>query len=213
MIKRKIALFGGTFDPIHIGHTSVATYALEQIGAEKIIFIPAKRSPLKGFLPNANDKHRFEMISLAIAEEENFEVSDCELKKPAPSYTLETVQHFKNEYGSDTSIHWLIGADTIDDLTYWYKIVELIDVCFLTTMYRAGCVEPDFSKFESQWGAQRIEKLQQNIIQTPLLDISSTEIRNRLAVGQDVSDMLASSVIEYIRKHDLYKPKLTEEGK
>lgn len=213
MIKRKIALFGGTFDPIHIGHTSVATYALEQIGAEKIIFIPAKRSPLKGFLPNANDKHRFEMISLAIAEEKDFEVSDCELKKPAPSYTLETVQHFKNEYGSDTSIHWLIGADTIDDLTYWYKIVELIDKCFLTTMYRAGCVEPDFSKFESQWGAQRIEKLQQNIIQTPLLDISSTEIRNRLAVGQDVSDMLASSVIEYIRKHDLYKPKLTEEGK
>jgi nicotinate-nucleotide adenylyltransferase len=213
MTKRKIALFGGTFDPIHIGHTSVAKDASEQIGTEKIIFIPAKRSPLKGFLPKANDKHRFEMISLAITDEKDFGVSDYELTKPAPSYTLETVQQYKNEYGSDTSIHWLIGADTIEDLTYWHKIVELIDTCFLTTMYRAGCAEPDFSKFESQWGTQRIEKLQQNIIQTPLVDISSTEIRERLATGRDVNDMLAPSVIEYIHKHDLYKPKLTEEGK
>ncbi|MBN1805179.1 MAG: nicotinate (nicotinamide) nucleotide adenylyltransferase [Sedimentisphaerales bacterium] len=207
MAKRKIALFGGTFDPIHLGHTTVALDATKQIGAEKIVFIPAKRSPLKGFLPKANDNHRYEMISLAIASQKNFEVSDCELKKPAPSYTLETVQQYQAEYGSDTSIHWLIGADSIDDLMYWYKIVELIDTCFLTTMYRAGCAEPDFSKFEPLWGAQRIEKLQQNIIQTPLVDISSTEIRDRLAAGQDVSDMLTPSVAEYIHKHGLYKPK------
>ena len=212
MTKRKIALFGGTFDPVHIGHTTVAKDAANQIGADKIIFIPAKRSPLKGFLPKANDKHRFEMISLAIAEAKNFEVSDCELKKPAPSYTLETVKQFQDEYDSATLIYWLIGADSIDDLAYWYKIVELIDTCILATMYRAGCAEPDFSKFEHEWGPQRIEKLQQNIIQTPLVDISSTEIRDRLATGRDVTDMLAPSVIEYIRKHDLYKPKLTEEG-
>jgi nicotinate-nucleotide adenylyltransferase len=207
MTKRKIALFGGTFDPIHLGHTTVAVDAMKQIGAEKTIFIPAKRSPLKGFLPKANDNHRYEMITLAIAGQKNFEASDCELKKPAPSYTLETVQQYQAEYDSDTSIHWLIGADSIDDLAYWYKITELIDACFLTTMYRAGCAKPDFSKFEPQWGAQRIEKLQQNIIQTPLVDISSTEIRDRLAAGQDVSDMLSPSVAEYIHKHGLYKPK------
>jgi nicotinate-nucleotide adenylyltransferase len=210
MARRKIALFGGTFDPVHLGHTTVAEDAARRIGAEKIIFIPAKRSPLKGFLPEANDEHRLKMIALAIAEQKTFEVSDCELKKPAPSYTLETVKQFQTEYGSDTVIHWLIGADSIDDLTYWYQIVELIDSCILTTMYRAGCTPPDFTKFEAQWGPKRIQKLQQNIIQTPLIDVSSTEVRDRLAAGLDVSDMVALSVVEYIRKHDLYRPKTAE---
>ena len=167
MAKRKIALFGGTFDPIHLGHTTVAADALEHIGAEKIVFIPAKRSPLKGFLPRANDNDRLKMISLAIAGEKNFQVSDCELKRPAPSYTLATIRKFQADYGSETSIHWLIGADGADDLAYWYKITELIDACNLTTMYRAGCEPPDFAKFEEIWGHERIEKLQRNVIQTP----------------------------------------------
>lgn len=205
-------MFGGTFDPVHLGHTTVAEEAARRIGAEKIIFIPAKRSPLKGFLPKASDKHRLKMIALAIAEQKNFEVSDCELKKPAPSYTLETVRQYQAEYGGDTLIHWLIGADSINDLTYWYRIVELIDTCILTTMYRAGCAPPDFTKFEPQWGPQRIEKLRQNIIRTPLIDISSTEIRDRLAAGRDVADMLQPSVAEYIRKHGLYRPKSTADG-
>jgi len=212
MSKRKIALFGGTFDPVHLGHTTVAEEAAGHIGAEKIIFIPAKRSPLKGFLPKANDEHRFKMITLAIAEKKTFEVSGCELKKPAPSYTLETVRQFQAEYGGGTLFHWLVGADSIDDLTYWYRIIELIDTCIVTTMYRAGCGPPDFSKYEPQWGPQRIEKLRRNIIQTSLIDISSTEIRDRLASGRDVTDMLNPSVAEYIREHGLYQPKSIKNG-
>ena len=207
MAKRKTALFGGTFDPIHLGHTTVASDALEHIGADKIVFIPAKRSPLKGFLPRANDNDRFNMISLAIAGEKNFQVSDYELKRPAPSYTLETIRKFQADYGSETSIHWLIGADGVDDLTYWYKITELIDACNLTTMYRAGCEPPDFAKFEEIWGRERIEKLQRNIIQTPLVDISSTEIRNRIAINGDYTKMLHPGVGDYIRKNGLYQSK------
>jgi len=207
MVKRKIALFGGTFDPIHLGHTTVAADAAKHIGAEKIIFIPAKRSPLKGFLPKANDGDRLEMIALAIAEDKNFQVSDCELKKPAPSYTLETIRQFQAKHGSGTSIYWLIGADSIDDLLHWYGITELIDGCNLTTMYRAGCKPPDFSKFAAVWGRQRVGKLQRNVIQTPLIDISSTEIRDRLAAGRDVSGMLHPPVADYIYKHGLYQSK------
>jgi nicotinate-nucleotide adenylyltransferase len=205
MAKRKIALFGGTFDPIHLGHTTVAADALKRIDAEKIIFIPAKRSPLKGFLPRASDNHRLNMISLAIAGEKNFQVSDYELKRPAPSYTLETIRKFQADYGSETSIHWLIGADGVDDLTYWYKITELIDTCNLTTMYRAGCGPPGFAGFEEIWGRQRIEKLQRNIIQTPLVDISSTEIRDLIAKNGDFSKMLHPAVAEYIRENGLYR--------
>ena len=207
MAKRKIALFGGTFDPIHLGHTTVAADAAEHIGAEKIVFVPAKRSPLKGFLPRANDNDRLNMISLAIAGEKNFQVSDYELKRPAPSYTLATIRKFQADYGNETSIHWLIGADGVDDLTYWYKITELIDACNLTTMYRAGCEPPDFAKFEEIWGRERIEKLQRNIIRTPLVDISSTEIRNRIAENGDFAKMLPPAVADYIRKNGLYQSK------
>lgn len=204
MSKRKIALFGGTFDPVHLGHISVVEDAAERIGAEKTVFVPAKRSPLKGFLPMAGDQHRLAMIDIAIAENDKFEVSDFELNKPAPSYTLETVQKFKADYGGDCAIYWLVGADSVDDLQHWRAIEELIDACNLCTMYRAGCEPPDYTKYEAIWGPGRVEKLQQNIIQTPLVDISSTEIRRRLAAGEDVGGMLHEAVADYIRRNNLY---------
>lgn len=204
MTQRKIALFGGTFDPIHVGHTRVAEAAARQIGAEKVIFIPAKISPLKGFFPFASDEDRWRMILLAIADHDTFAVSDCELKRPAPSYTLETVREFQREYGPETSIHWLLGADSVGDLVHWYEIRELIDACNLTTMQRPGHT-PDFDRFEALWGPERVAKLKRNIIPTPLLDISSTEVRRRLAAGADVSGMLHPDVLHYIREHRLYQ--------
>jgi len=207
MTKRKIALFGGTFDPIHLGHTAIAAVAAEHIGAEKIIFIPTKRSPLKDSFPKASGDDRIKMITVAIADNDKFELSDCELKKPEPSYTLETVRQFQTDYGSDTLIFWLVGADSIDELPRWYGIVELMNECNLCVMFRAGCKPPDFAQFTAIWGSQQIEKLQQNVIKTPLIDISSTEIRNRLAANRDVADMLHPSVAAYIRKHRLYQSK------
>ncbi|MHC4310497.1 MAG: nicotinate (nicotinamide) nucleotide adenylyltransferase [Planctomycetota bacterium] len=207
MTKKKIALFGGTFDPVHLGHTTVAADAAKHIGAEKIIFVPAKRSPLKGFFPKASDIDRLKMIALAIADNNNFQVSDCELQRSEPSYTLETVRQFQSDYGHETSIYWLIGADSIDELQLWYGIAELIDECNLSAMFRAGCKPPNFAKYEDIWAPDRVEKLQRNVIETSLVDISSTEIRNRLAVGDDVTDMLHTSVADYIRKHNLYRSK------
>ncbi len=208
MAKRKIALFGGTFDPIHLGHTAVAAAAAEHIGAEKIVFIPAKCSPLKDSFPKAIDDDRLAMIALAIAGNEKFQLSDYELKKPEPNYTLETVRQFRAEYGGGTSIYWLAGADSVDDLPRWYAIADLIDECNLSVMYRAGCKPPDFAGFKAVWGAARVEKLQKNVIKTPLIDISSTEIRNRLAAGCDVTNMLHPKVADYIRKHGLYQSKI-----
>ncbi|MHC4664543.1 MAG: nicotinate (nicotinamide) nucleotide adenylyltransferase [Planctomycetota bacterium] len=206
MQKRKIALFGGTFDPIHLGHTAVAAAAVEHIRGDKLVFIPAKCSPLKQALPEVGDDDRRNMIALAIENNSKFESSDYELTEPQPSYTLETVRHFKAEYGADTSIYWLIGADTIDDLPHWYRVVDLIDECNVAAMYRAGFAPPDFVPFESAWGSQRVLKLQQSVIPTPLIDISSTEIRKRLAAGRDVADMLHPPVVDYIYERGLYRP-------
>ncbi|MBN1391328.1 MAG: nicotinate (nicotinamide) nucleotide adenylyltransferase [Sedimentisphaerales bacterium] len=205
MVKRKIALFGGTFDPVHIGHTAVAAIAAEHIGAEKVAFVPAKRSPLKNFFPEASDDDRLAMIALAIADNDKFELNDYELRKPKPSYTIETVRYFQGEYGAGFLIYWLLGADSISELSRWYGIIELIDECNLCVMFRGGFSPPDFAKFKDIWGEARVEKLQSNIIRTPLIDISSTEIRNRLASGRDVSGMLTPPVADYIRKHGLYQ--------
>lgn len=205
MTKRRIALFGGTFDPIHLGHTTVAAHAIKHLEAEILVFIPAKRSPLKGFSPRASDDDRLKMITLATAGRKSFTVSDCELNKPAPSYTLETVKTLQESYGSETKVYWLVGADGVDDLVYWYKITELIDSCYLAAMYRAGCEPPDFTRFEAIWGRQRVEKLQQNIIQTPLVDVSSTQIRQTIVTGGDTTGMLHPDVADYIRQHGLYK--------
>ncbi|GAJ08626.1 unnamed protein product, partial [marine sediment metagenome] len=132
---------------------------------------------------------------------------DCELNKPAPSYTLQTVRQFQGDYGGEALIYWLVGADGVDDLQHWYGIEELIDACNLCTMSRAGCERPDYGKFEGLWGRQRVEKLQRSIIQTPLVDVSSTEIREKLAAGGDVATMLHPAVADYIRKHGLYQSK------
>ena len=198
-------MFGGTFDPVHLGHVTVAMDAAEQIGAEKIVFVPAKRSPLKGFFPRAGDQDRLAMIALAIVDNRRFEVSDYELNKPAPSYTLDTVRRFQDDYGSETAVYWLTGADSVNELALWYKITELIDECNVSVMYRAGFEPPDFTRFTAIWGPSRVEKMQRNVIQTPLIDISSTEIRARLADGRDAADMLHPSVADYIRRHRLYQ--------
>ena len=207
MSKKKIALFGGTFDPIHLGHTKVADAAAKQIGAEQVVFIPAKCSALKNRPPQASDEDRAGMISLGIADYQNFRLNDCELQRPEPSFTLDTVRFLQGRFGSEASLYWLVGADTIDELPRWYRIAELIEECSLSVMCRAGYREPDFTKFEDVFGPSRLIKLQENIIKTPLIDISSTQVRKKVSAGSDVSDMLHPDVADYIREHNLYQPK------
>jgi len=208
MAHSKIVLFGGTFDPVHLGHTTVTRCAAERIDAEKVVFIPARRSPLKSFFPKASDEDRLNMIALAIAHQTGFEVSDYETKKKGPSFTLQTVRKFKEDFGPQAHIYWLAGADVVNELNRWHGILELIDECSLAIMYRAGCDKPDFSKYEDAWGPQRVEKMRSNVIETPLVHISSTEIRKRLAAGENptkMTDVLHPEVAAYIKARGLYK--------
>jgi nicotinate-nucleotide adenylyltransferase len=204
-MKRRIALFGGSFDPIHLGHVAVARVAAQRLQAQKVVFIPAKCSPLKGAFPQANDNDRLAMVQLIAATDSAFAASDCELRRAAPSYTIDTVRQFQADYGPETSIHWLLGADSVDDLVYWYKIDELIDACNVSVMYRGGYERPTFDKYEPIWGAKRVQKLRANVVETPSIDISSTQVRQRLAEGQNVSDLLHPDVADYIRRHSLYR--------
>lgn len=199
-----IVLFGGSFDPIHIGHITVASYAIKHLKAHQLIFIPAARSPLKGQLPKASAEDRLSMIRLAIAGHPDWSVSDCELIRPQPSYTLDTVRHFRSIHGPYVNIYWLIGADCAAELPIWYRIEKLLALCTIVTMCRPGSPRPDYTSLGSFLPKKYIESLQRHIIDTPLVDISSTMIRQLLAEGKDVTGMLDPAVLQYIYQHRLY---------
>lgn len=205
-MKTKVILFGGTFDPVHCGHVIVAEFSLKHLNADRLIFIPAKRSPHKQLLPKAPDQARIDMIALAIAKKQEFSVSDCELKMPQPSYTLNTVRHFRNLFGDSTIISVLLGADTVKDLAKWYRIKDLIKECEICIMYRAGFEPPRFEHLRTLLGDDNVEKLQKNLIKTPLIDISGTEIRKKLAENLETEGMIDNDVREYINKNRLYSP-------
>jgi nicotinate-nucleotide adenylyltransferase len=207
-MTKTVILFGGSFDPIHVGHVAVAAASCKKLCADEVVFVPAKRSPHKLDNPTTSADHRLKMVSIAIEDTPCFTVSDCEINRPQPSYTFDTLKHFRQLLGSETQICFLIGADTIDDLPKWHRIEELMTLCRFCTMYRGGRELPNFDQFRGVFSDDRIAQLQEDIIETPLLDISSTDIRTKLAAGQSVDDMLSPNVINYIKQNRLYQPKI-----
>lgn len=203
MKKRKIILFGGSFDPVHSGHVTVARSVFKQLSAEAMIFIPARQSPHKTDQP-VEGRHRLEMLRLAIVEDAAFSVSDCELNRSAPSYTLQTVEYFHDKLGDDAQLHWLIGADQLDDFGKWYRVTDLLNACRVSVMYRAGYPKPTFDRFLGVFSKDQIRLLSQNVVETPLVPISSTAIRQHLAVGTLPDNWLPEPVHDYIREHQLY---------
>lgn len=203
-MKHKIILFGGTFDPIHNGHLEVARAAIKELSAERVVFIPTRRSPHKKDLPSADQRQRFDLISLAIEHDDKFEVSDCEFERSEPSYTLDTVMHFRKACGPESEIYWLVGADVVSELCRWYRICDLIDNCRLSLMRRGELEEIKFSGFEKKIGEERKKKLEECVLNTPLVEISSTEIRRRIAKSEDLSMMLPPKVADYIAEYGLY---------
>ena len=203
MAKAKIILFGGSFDPIHNGHLRVAQAVLEKVGADRLILVPASRSPHKEDMP-ISGHHRLEMIRRAIVGRERFSVSDCELNRPDPSYTLDTIHFFQDKCTRGAEFYWLIGADQLEDFNKWYKVSELLDICRVSVMYRAGYPKPDFDRFQTLFTSDQIAELERNVVETPLIDISSTEIRRKLANGVMPDDDLPEPVAVYIQENKLY---------
>lgn len=203
-MKNKIILFGGSFNPVHIGHITVAEFALRYLEANQVIFVPAKRSPFKTHPPQITDKQRTEMLNFAISGHKDFSIDTCELSRPAPSYTLDTILYFKGKFPQDTILYWLIGADMVNDLSKWYRIQQIMDNCIVSVMNRGGIDRPNFEQFERDMPAEYASAIRKNMINTPRLDISSTEVRWRIEHSQDVSSLLDSRVRNYIQSNRLY---------
>ena len=194
---------GGTFDPIHHGHLIMARAAAERLNTLKVILIPSAQPPHKANLAISAAEDRLEMARRAIQEEPLFEVSDCELKRPGPSFTLETVRYFHQQYPQN-QLYWLIGADSISELAGWYHIEQLADECLIVTAARPGFNPQETQTLKSMLTDLQMQRLRQNILATPQVDISATQIRRRIRQNQSVRYLTPPAVIDYIKHQHLY---------
>lgn len=202
--EKGVLLFGGTFDPIHHGHLIVSRWAAEQLGLEKVILIPSAAPPHKVGNQVTDARDRLHMAQRAVEGDEQFEVSDCELQRERPSYTLDTVQYFRRLYPNDIPIYWLIGADSLPELAGWYVAKQLVDECTIVTAARPGFETGDLSALDAVLEENQLSRIRQYILATPQIDISSTEIRRRVRRGQSIRYLVPAPVAEYIHKHRLY---------
>ena len=206
-MSQRIALFGGSFDPIHRGHLIVARSVAERVPLEKIIFLPSASPPHKQGEALADPSHRAAMVALAIQGETQpcqFEMSDFDLTRTGPSYTIDTVEHFRRTLGNEVELHWIIGADSLNELTGWHRVAALVDGCQLLTASRPGSDAIDWTSLRSALSESQIEKLRRGVMETPRLDISSTDVRRRVQRNQSILRLVPDSVAHYIQEHSLY---------
>ncbi|RJP38600.1 MAG: nicotinate-nucleotide adenylyltransferase [Phycisphaerales bacterium] len=201
----RIALFGGSFNPIHLGHLIVARNIAEQLGLDRVIFLPSSRPPHKNGAALAEGDHRGQMVRLAIAGEPLFELSDYDQNRPGPSYTIDTVSHFRQTLGLEIILYWIIGTDSLADLTTWYRVGALVDCCRIITARRPGFREVDWDRLRSRLSEDQIAILRAGVLDTPQIEISATDIRRRVREGKSIQYLVPEAVRQYIAEQRLYQ--------
>jgi nicotinate-nucleotide adenylyltransferase len=183
---RKIGIYGGTFDPIHHGHLILAQEAREMLGVEKVIFVPAAVSPFRQS-PAASAAMRLSMLQAAIEGEIGFALDDCELQRPPPSYTIDTIEEIRRRE-TNVEIYYLIGEDNVAALGKWHRFAELEKLVRFVVLDRtAGGTNHHYATVHRR------------------IDISAMEIRKRVASGQSIRYFVPRAVEEIIRRQKLYR--------
>ncbi len=204
-----IGVFGGSFDPIHYGHLLLAQQCLDLAKLDKILFVPAAKSPLKATSPIADNKARLEMLQLAIADHPNFEISNLEMERGGTSYTVDTLRQLKELRPAD-SLYLLIGLDSLADLGKWREPEEIVKLAELMIVDRNTSSEFRDRSFDWKILAplveqQRIDSWQESLLATQRFDFSSTDLRNRIAEGKNIRYRTSRAVEKYIETQNLYK--------
>jgi nicotinate-nucleotide adenylyltransferase len=184
---KKIGIYGGTFDPVHHAHLILAREAIEALSLEKVILVPAAISPLKKSAPVASGEVRLAMLRAAINGEPEFEVDECELRRPPPSYTIDTIREIRRRE-RDAEIHCLIGEDHVERLPQWSRFPELDKMVRFVVLDRTG-KQPTHS-YQVIRGR---------------IDISATEIRRRVAQNESIRYLVPESVEKIIHREKLYR--------
>jgi len=201
----KIVLLGGSFDPVHHAHLICARVVAEAVGVDRVVLVPATQPPhKKGTVASGAD--RLAMLRRAVADDSLFEVDDVELRRGGASYTYDTLAAVRRQR-PHAKLFWVVGADMLRDLPLWHRAGEVLELADLMVMVRPPwdrTLDQAFADVEKQLGAEAIARLRLNVVPTPLVDISSTEIRRRVAAGLSIRYLVPDAVSEYILHHGLY---------
>lgn len=215
---RPLGLFGGTFDPVHFGHLRLAEEAREALGLAAIRWLPAGQPPHRS-TPRISPEHRLAMVRLAVAGNPHFNVDPGEVEAAAPSYTVTTLTRLRQEVGPDQPLVWLMGADAFAGLASWYSWREVFGLAHLAVLHRPGypllaetLAEPLTREFVQRQcaGPEALARTPGGaILPLPMtqLDISATHIRSLLARSASPRYLLPDEVLDYIRRHQLYRNK------
>ena len=197
----RIGILGGTFDPIHHGHLHAAAQAQATQGLDRVLFVPANRSPLKP-ATGASTEHRAAMVDLAIKENEAFALSTVDIERPPPSYAIDTVAELQRDQ-PDADFVFLIGADQLADLPHWRAPARLLQMVPIVALTRPGVAQASADILPHLPAAAR-DRITVQVI--PAVDISASAIRQRVAAGKSIRGLTPGAVAAYIERHGLYVP-------
>ena len=182
----RIGVFGGTFDPVHVGHLAIANAALEDIPLDRVVFVPARRSPLKTDGPVASELDRLHMLEDSVVGERRFGISRSELDRPGPSFTVDTLAALRPE----GELFLILGSDAYADFARWRDPDRIRSLASIVVAARPGA--PGVPK-------------DVRLLDAPLLDISSRDLRARAARGKSLRYLVSEAVLRYIEEHRLYR--------
>lgn len=198
--KQRLGIMGGTFDPIHLGHLSCAEQVRCACGLTSVIFLPAGNPVFKRNQEVTPGSDRLAMCRLALASNPHFSLSSMEIEREGATYTIDTLREFHALYGDDVELCWIIGADAAAGLPLWKDVDKIAAMATMLIVNRPGSdVAEKLLPHLRSVGDFNIE-----LVDTTLLDISSTDIRNRVRHGQTIRYLVPDDVRDYILEHDMY---------
>lgn len=200
--SERIGVFGGSFDPVHMGHLTIAQDAVEQLELDRLIFVPAAIPPHKQGKTLADGQQRFEMLQLATESNLSFEVSNMELQRGGVSYTFDTMRQIQLEYPG-AELFFIVGLDSLTILHSWRNIDQLLEMCTIVPFARGG-EDPAKIAEQIQLSKDWKTKLLERMIRIHEVEISASEIRMRLAEGLSIRYLVPPEVEMYIAEHGLY---------
>ena len=203
----RLGLYGGSFDPVHYGHLLLAECCRETLHLDEVWLIPAAVPPHKQTRTLAPAKHRLEMLELALAGHEQLRASRLEIDRGGVSYTVETLAAVREQHPAAT-VYLLMGADSLRDLPTWREPGRICDLAFPAVVRRGGAPEPDFSVLAPLISAERLAMVRGAQVQMPLIELSSTDLRERAAAGKSLRYRTPRAVEKYIETQGLYRDRL-----
>ena len=199
---RRVGILGGTFDPPHIGHLWLASLAADAIGLDRVLFMPAAQPPHKRSDGMTRATDRLVMTRLAIAGDDAFELTLIEMERPGPSYTIDSVDELRSTYGTDADLFLLMAADSLAQIDTWREPDALLERIEWVVGPRPGVALPARSALENRFGASASRI---HLLEGPSLDVSSTEIRERVAAGHAIRYLVPRGVEQLIIERGLYR--------